>query len=122
MTARRSPPGQTAGSNRPTTNNDVHASKKRSCVPAFDISAVERIDKPGALKATFDVTLPGVTLRACRLVVTASRKFVSGPTSKAPWVIGGWATPAEFDDELGEALLAAIVARLDAIAVQDAVT
>ncbi|MBC5800295.1 MAG: hypothetical protein GIX03_05475 [Candidatus Eremiobacteraeota bacterium] len=122
MTARRSPPGQTAGSDRSATSNDVHPSEKRSCVPPFDISAVTSIDRPGALKATFDVTLPGITLRACRLVVTASRKFVSGPTSKAPWVIGGWATHAEFDDDLGEALLAAIVARLDAIAVQDAVT
>jgi hypothetical protein len=88
--------------------------------PLFEISRLERIDKR-TLIASFDVALPGIVIRNCRLQSGRRGRFIAGPGVRAGYVDSGWMEFAVFDPELADAIQAAVEARLAAELVDVAV-
>jgi len=78
---------------------------------AFEISNLRRHEGK-SLAAFFDVTLPGVVIRDCRLHVGRKGAFVAGPGARSSFAVGGWQTHAEIDDDLARDIQEAVEARL----------
>ena len=80
---------------------------------AFEISNLRRHEGK-SLAAFFDVTLPGVVIRDCRLHVGRKGAFVAGPGARSSFAVGGWQTHAEIDNDLALEIQEAVEARLTA--------
>ena len=78
---------------------------------AFEIVNIRPHDGT-TLVAFFDVILPGVTVRDCRYHVGKRGAFISGPTMRSQFAVGGWAKHAEFDDDVSLEIYEAVTARL----------
>jgi len=82
-------------------------------MPQLWVREVEVVASSTALRALFTVEVEGLgRIAKCRYLETAKSAFVTGPSFRDRFTVGGWAQPIVFDADVAGELLEAVRLRL----------